>query len=84
MKTAKMLSSIICPYFYPKYISTLDTKVYIDLNKNKTMWFLDDNHKWISVSFSIAIKNMIYHSVSAFIDIIRREKERLNLIKNKY
>ena len=76
MKSSKMLSSIICPYFYPKYISSLDTKVYININKKNSMWLLDDN-KWKSVSFSIGIQNMVFHAVSAYIDIIRRERELL-------
>jgi hypothetical protein len=76
MKSSKMLSSIICPYFYPKYISSLDTKVYININKKNSMWLLDDN-KWKPVSFSIGIQNMVFHAVSAYIDIIRRERELL-------
>jgi uncharacterized C2H2 Zn-finger protein len=76
MKSSKMLSSIICPYFYPKYISSLETKVYININKKNSMWLLDDN-KWKSVSFSIGIQNMVFHAVSAYVDIIRRERELL-------
>ena len=77
MRTARMLSSIICPHFYPNYKSSLDTKVYIDVNKKKSMWLLDDNNKWNSVPFSVGIKNMIFHAVSAYVDMIRREKEIL-------
>ena len=73
MKSSKMLSSIICPHFYPNYVSSLDTKVYIDTTKKNSMWLLDDNQKWNSVSFTIAIKNMIFHSVSAYSDLIQRE-----------
>ena len=73
MKSSKMLSSIICPHFYPNYISSLDTKVYMDATKKNTMWLLDDNQKWNSVSFTIAIKNMIFHAVSAYSDLIQRE-----------
>jgi hypothetical protein len=72
-----MLSSIICPHFYFNYKSSLDTKVYINSNKKKRMWLLDDNNKWNDVPFSIGIKNMIFHAVSAYTDIIRREKELL-------
>jgi hypothetical protein len=77
MRSAKMLSSIICPHFYFNYKSSLDTKVYINSNKKKRMWLLDDNNKWNDVPFSIGIKNMIFHAVSAYTDIIRREKELL-------
>jgi hypothetical protein len=77
MKSAKMLSSIICPYFYPKYLSSLQTRVYIDINKKKKMWFRDDNDMWHSVDFAVGIKNMIFHAVGAFTDLIRREKEIL-------
>jgi hypothetical protein len=77
MKSAKMLSSIICPYFYPKYVSSLQTRVYIDVNKKKKMWFRDDDDIWHSVDFAVGIKNMIFHAVGAFSDLIRREKEIL-------
>ena len=77
MKSAKMLSSIICPYFYPNYKSSLDTRAYIDVNKKNSMWLLDDNDNWISLNINIGVKNMIFHSVSAFVDIIRRENELL-------
>ena len=78
MKSAKMLSSIICPYFYPKYVSSLQTRVYIDINKKKKMWFRDDNDIWHSVDFTVGIQNMIFHAVSAYTDLIRREKEILS------
>lgn len=77
MKSAKMLTSIICPYFYPKYKSSLDTKVYINVNKKKTLWLQDSDNKWHSVKFSEGFKNMIFHAVSCFVDIIRREREIL-------
>ena len=77
MKSAKMLTSIICPHFYPKYKSSLDTKVYINVNKKRTLWLRDDNDKWNSVDFSHGFMNMIFHVVSAYVDIIRREEEIL-------
>lgn len=77
MKSAKMLSSIICPYFYPKYVSSLQTRVYIDVNTKKKMWFRDDDDKWHSVDFTVGIHNMIFHAVGAYADLIRREKEIL-------
>ena len=77
MKSAKMLTSIICPYFYPTYKSSLDTKVYININKKRKLWLRDEDDKWHSVDFSIGFKNMIFHVVSAYVDIIRREEEIL-------
>jgi hypothetical protein len=75
MKSSKMLTSIICPYFYPKYKSSLDTKAYINVNKKRKLWLRDDNDRWHSVDFSIGFRNMIFHAVSAYVDIIRREEE---------
>jgi hypothetical protein len=77
MKSVKMLTSIICPNFYPNYKSSLDTKVYINANRKKKLWLRDDNDKWHSLDFSVGFKNMIFHAISAYIDIIRREKELL-------
>ena len=77
LKSSKMLSSIICPYFYPKYLSSLQTRIYIDINKKKKMWLRDDNDIWHSVDFTVGIQNMIFHAVSAYTDLIRREKEIL-------
>jgi len=77
MKSSKMLTSIICPYFYPKYKSSLDTRVYINVNKKRKLWFRDDNDKWCSITFAVGFKNMIFHAVSAFVDMIRREREIL-------
>jgi hypothetical protein len=78
MRSAKMLSSVICPYFYPKYKSSLNTRVYIDTTRNKKMWLRDNNDKWHSVSYTNGIKNMIFHAVSVYADIIRREGEILD------
>jgi hypothetical protein len=75
MKSSKMLTSIICPYFYPKYKSSLDTKAYINVNKKRKLWLRDDNDRWHSVDFPIGFRNMIFHAVSAYVDIIRREEE---------
>lgn len=77
MKSAKMLTSIICPYFYPKYKSSLDTRVYININKKKSLWLRDNDDKWHSVKFSEGFKNMIFHAIGCFVDIIRREREIL-------
>ena len=77
MKSSKMLTSIICPNFYPKYKSSLDTKVYINVNKKRKLWLRDDNDKWRSVTFSVGFKNMIFHAITAFVDMIRREREIL-------
>lgn len=77
MKSSKMLTSIICPHFYPKYKSSLDTKVYININKKRKLWLRDENDKWHSVTFAVGFKNMIFHAVTAFVDMIRREREIL-------
>lgn len=74
INNAKMLSGLICPYFYPKYKSSLNTKAYINNNKKKSLWLLV-NDKWQSVSLKDGIKNMIFHAVSAYEDLIRREDE---------
>ena len=77
MKSSKMLTSIICPNFYPKYISSLDTKVYIDVTKKRKVWLRDETNKWHSLPFSVGFKNLIFHAVTAYVDIIRREIEIL-------
>lgn len=77
LKSAKMLTSIICPNFYPKYKSSLNTKVYIDVTKKRKLWLRDENNKWHSLPFSVGFKNLIFHAVTAYVDLIRREREIL-------
>lgn len=77
MKSSKMLTSIICPNFYPNYKSSLDTKIYIDITKKRQLWLRDETNKWNSVSFSVGFKNLIFHAVTAYVDLIRREREIL-------
>lgn len=78
LRSAKLLSSIINPYFYPSYRSTYATRVYIDAENNTKAWLRDESDTWHHIPFKDAVKNMVFHSVSAFIDLIRREKPILS------
>jgi hypothetical protein len=74
LRSAKMLSSIINPYFYPSYRSTFATRAYVNYDNPERVWLRDDEDQWHDLPFSHGVKNMIYHSVTAFVDLIRRER----------
>jgi hypothetical protein len=82
MNCAKMLSSVINPYFYPNYKSTYATRVYIDTTKHDKAWLRDENNKWHHLSFHQAVRNMVFHVVTAYTDMIRREQQYLRLSTN--
>lgn len=74
----KMFSSILCFYFYPNYHSTIMTRVYLDAEKPDKAWLRDDDNKWHNLSFRQVAKNMIFHAVSAYNDLLKREKSVLS------
>ena len=74
----KMFSSILCFYFYPNYHSTVLTRVYLDAEKLDKAWLRDEEDKWHSLPFRQVAKNMLFHAVSAYNDLIRREKNILS------
>lgn len=78
MNSAKMLSSLINPYFYPNYRSNYATRIYGDAKNPDKAWLRDDDGKWHYMSFKDAAKNMIFHAVSAYVDLLRREREILH------
>jgi hypothetical protein len=74
----KMLSSVLCLYFYPSYRSTYATRVYMDAEKADKVWLRDEEQRWHSLPFRTVVKNMMFHVVSAYNDLIRREKSILS------
>ena len=78
MKNAKLMSCAICPHFYPTYKSTVNTRVYNDIDRKKKMWLRLEDNSWINISYKDAIKNLIFHSCSVYTDAIRRLKDQIS------
>lgn len=74
MLCADFIISLIKNHFFPRASSSFEKNAYLSFKNSKKIW-LKTRKGWIYLDSSIAIKNMIFHTVSAYKDLIRREKD---------